>query len=147
MLAATLASASATARRSPWWSASAAWIVTSSSPPPTPMTSTEPMVTAAMRPAVNPIAPAPISAAADQNSVRRPSARSSRARDHAGDHAPGREGRHVQSARRVAQVELVPQVHDDEPRRRLQVGEPGKHHVRDPGEPIPTELRVQLVQP
>ncbi len=43
------------------------------------MTSTEPTVTAAMRPAVNPIAPAPISAAADQNSVRRPSVRSSRA--------------------------------------------------------------------
>jgi hypothetical protein len=43
------------------------------------MTSTEPTVAAATRPAVNPIAPAPISAAADQNSVRRPSPRSSRA--------------------------------------------------------------------
>ena len=42
------------------------------------MTSTEPTVKEAMRPAVNPIAPAAISAAADQNSVRRPSARSSR---------------------------------------------------------------------
>src|SRR5215203_2935369 len=37
MLAATLASASATARRSPWWSASVAWIVASSRPPPTPI--------------------------------------------------------------------------------------------------------------
>jgi hypothetical protein len=79
MLAATLASASATARRSPWRSASAAWMVASSSPPPTPMTSAEPTVTAAMRLAVNPIAPAPISAAADHHSARRPSARSSRA--------------------------------------------------------------------
>ena len=79
MLAATLASASATARRSPWWSASAAWIVTSSVPPPTPITSTEPTVSGAIRPAVRPTAPAPISAAADQNSPRRPSARSSRA--------------------------------------------------------------------
>ena len=43
------------------------------------MTSTEPTVTSATRPAVNPIAPTPITAAADQNSVRRPSARSSRA--------------------------------------------------------------------
>ena len=105
------------------------------------MTSTEPTVTAAMRPAVNPIAPAPISTAADQNSLRRPSVRSSRADDHARDHAPGRERRDVQTARRVAQVELVAQVHDDQPRRRLQIGEPGEHHVRDPGEPIPTELR------
>ncbi len=79
MLAATLASVSATVRCSPWWSASVAWIVTSNSPPPTPMTSTEPMVTAAVRPAVRPTAPRPISAAADQSSVRRPSARSSRA--------------------------------------------------------------------
>ena len=74
-----MASVSATARRAPWWSASAAWIVTSSSPPPKPMTSTEPTVTSAMRPAVNPIVPAPITAADDQNSARRPSARSSRA--------------------------------------------------------------------
>ena len=79
MLAAALASVSATARRSPWWSASRAWIVTSSRPPPTPMTSSDPMVTTAMRPAVNPIAPAAISAADDQNSARRPSARSIRA--------------------------------------------------------------------
>ena len=43
------------------------------------MTSTEPTVAAATRPAVNPIAPAPISTAADQNSLRRPSVRSSRA--------------------------------------------------------------------
>jgi hypothetical protein len=43
------------------------------------MTSTEPTVTVATRPAVSPIAPAPMSAAAAQNSMRRPSARSSRA--------------------------------------------------------------------
>src|SRR3954468_20181130 len=36
MLAATLASVSATARCSPWWSERRAWIVTSSNPPDTP---------------------------------------------------------------------------------------------------------------
>jgi hypothetical protein len=41
------------------------------------MTSTAPIVTAATRPAVSPAAPAPITTAADQKSVRRPSARSS----------------------------------------------------------------------
>ena len=60
--------------------------------------------------------------------------------DHARDQAPGRERGDVQPTDRVAQVELVAQVADDEPRRRLQVGKPGKHHVRDPGEPIATEF-------
>jgi hypothetical protein len=79
MLAARFSSASATVRNSPWWSASAAWPVASRSPPPMPMTRTEPIVIAAMGPAVNPMVPAASSAAADQNSVRRPRARSSRA--------------------------------------------------------------------
>ena len=79
MLAATLASASATARPSPWWSASMAWTVTSTSPPPTPITRTEPTVAAATFPAVNPTAPAAITAAPDHSSARRPSPRSSRA--------------------------------------------------------------------
>ena len=43
------------------------------------MSSTEPTVAAATRPTVNPTVPAPISAADDQNSVRRPTARSRRA--------------------------------------------------------------------
>ncbi len=47
MLAATLASVSATALRRPWWSTSAAWIATRRRPPPTPITSIEAMVTAA----------------------------------------------------------------------------------------------------
>jgi hypothetical protein len=120
MLVATLASARATARRSPWWSASAAWIVASSRPPPTPITSTEPMVTSAMRPAANPIVPAPISTADAQRSERRPSARSSRAE--------------IPPATRL--------VHDDQPWRRLQVSEPGKHHVPDPGEPITRKVHL-----
>src|SRR5436305_1603788 len=81
MLAATLASASATARRSRWWSESAAWTVTSTSPPPTPITSSEPTVTSAMRPAVNPIAPSAITAVAASpttvsNAYNRPNKRS-----------------------------------------------------------------------
>jgi NAD(P)-dependent dehydrogenase (short-subunit alcohol dehydrogenase family) len=40
--------------------------------------------------------------------------------------APGSERRDVQPARRVAQAQLVAQVPDDEPRRRLQVGKPGE---------------------
>jgi hypothetical protein len=36
-------------------------------------------------------------------------------RDHARDRAPGRERGHVQPARGVAQVELLAQVHDDQP--------------------------------
>ena len=43
------------------------------------MTSTEPTVTSAICPAANPIAPAPMTAAPDQNSVRRPIPRSIRA--------------------------------------------------------------------
>ena len=60
--------------------------------------------------------------------------------DPARDHAPGRERGDVQPADRVAQAELVAEVHDDESRRRLQVGEPGEHPVRDPGQPVATEL-------
>src|ERR687894_670012 len=112
MLAATLASASATARRSPWWSARAAWIVTSSSPPPTPMTKTEPTVTPAVRPAVSPAAPRAITPAA------------------------ARKARAVQPAGRVAQVQLVTQMGDHEARSRLQVGEPGEQRVGHPREPV-----------
>ena len=61
------------------------------------MTSSEPTVASATRPAVSPTAPAPITAAAAQNSERRPSARSSRG-DHAGDQGPGRERGDVQPA-------------------------------------------------
>ena len=44
-----------------------------------PITSTEPTVTSAIRPAVNPITPAPSTVTADHNNRRRPSQRSNRA--------------------------------------------------------------------
>jgi len=44
-----------------------------------PITSTDPTVTSTMLPTVNPTTPAPNSAAADHNSLRRPSQPSSRA--------------------------------------------------------------------
>ena len=65
--------------------------------------------------------------------------------DHPRDQAPRRERRDVQAAGRVAQVELVTQVHDDEPGRCLQVGEPGQHQVRKPGQPVAPEPGVICV--
>src|SRR5829696_1451169 len=80
------------------------------------------------------------SAAADQNSARGRAHPSSRAEIAPAMVLPAAKRRDVETAGRVAEVELVAEMRDDEPRRRLEVGEPGEHHVSEPGEPIATEL-------
>ena len=100
-------------------------------------------VSAGTRPSVSRANPSAISSAAPQSTARRPEARLEPRGGDPGEEAAGGEGRDVQPAERVADVELVAQVRDDQARRRLQVGEPGEQRVGQPRQAVAPELHPE----
>ena len=116
--------------------------MTSSRPPDTPISRQEPIVVSGPRPAARPIAPSAITPAEHQNSARRPIARSTGPDTSPAHDRARRERGDVQPAGRVAQVELVAQLGDDQPRRRLKIRKPREEPVGDPGESIAGKLHA-----